>query len=82
VREALDQGSGLQAVRAECGGDVLQVEVKRTRDETPTAHDPQWLGAFHDRVEAIGGELLVKVCPDAVSYTAQFKIDELEAPLG
>jgi hypothetical protein len=44
--------------------------------------DPQWSRAFHDRVEAIGGELLINVCPDAVSYTAQFKINELEAPLG
>jgi signal transduction histidine kinase len=81
VREALDQGSGAQAVRAECGGDLLQVEVKRA-GSGPLPHDPLWLRAFHDRVEAIGGELLVKICPNAVSYTAQFKIDELEAPLG
>src|SRR5262245_10176255 len=82
VREALDQGSGVRAVRAECAGDLLQVEVKRTASEPPMTHDPQWLRTFHDRVEAIGGELLVKICPDAVSYTARFKIDELEAPLG
>src|SRR5262245_40089890 len=82
VREALDQGSGLQAVRAECGGDLLQVEVKGSGFESAMPHDPRWSRAFHDRVEAIGGELLVKVRPDTVSYTAQFKIDELEAPLG
>jgi signal transduction histidine kinase len=82
VREALNQGSGLQAVRAECGRDLLQVEVKRTGLDRPMPHDPQWSRAFHDRVEAIGGELLINVCPDAVSYTAQFKINELEAPLG
>jgi signal transduction histidine kinase len=82
VREALDQGSGSQAVRAECGGDLLQVEVKRTGIERLIPHDPRWSRAFHDRVEAIGGELLINVCPDAVSYTAQFKINELEAPLG
>jgi hypothetical protein len=33
-------------------------------------------------VESIGGELLIKTYPNAVSYTAQFKIAELEAPLG
>src|SRR5262245_8481805 len=80
VREALDQGSGPQAVRAECGGDTLQVEVRRAAPSIP--HDPAWLRTFHDRVEAIGGELLIKTFPNAVSYTAQFKIAELEAPLG
>jgi hypothetical protein len=58
------------------------VEVKRTGIERLIPHDPRWSRAFHDRVEAIGGELLINVCPDAVSYTAQFKINELEAPLG
>jgi len=82
VREALDQGSGVQAVRAECGGDLLQVEVQCTGIEPPMARDPQWLKTFHDRVEAIGGELLITTCPSAVSYTARFKIAELEAPLG
>ena len=80
VREALDQGSGPQAVRAECGGDTLQVEVRRAAPSIP--HDPAWLRTFHDRVEAIGGELLIKTFPNAVSYTAQFKIAELEASLG
>jgi signal transduction histidine kinase len=80
VREALDQGSGPQAVRAECGGDVLQVEVRRAAPSL--SPDPQWLRTFHDRVESIGGELLIKTYPNAVSYTAQFKIAELEAPLG
>jgi hypothetical protein len=46
------------------------------------AHDAQWLKTFHDRVEAIGGDLLIKTCPNLVTYTAQFKIAELEAPLG
>ena len=80
VREALAQGTGPQAVRAECGGDVLQVEVRRAAPSL--SPDPQWLRAFHDRVEAIGGELLIKTHANAVSYTAQFKIAELEAPLG
>jgi len=80
VREALDQGSGPQAVRAEGGGDMLQVEVRRAAPSSP--HDPAWLRTFHDRVEAIGGELLITTFPNAVSYTAQFKIAELEAPLG
>jgi hypothetical protein len=80
VREALAQGSGQQAVRAECGGDLLQVEVRRAAPSLSS--DPQWLRTFHDRIEAIGGELLIKTHSDAVSYTAQFKIAELEAPLG
>jgi signal transduction histidine kinase len=82
IREALEQGSGPQAVHAECGGDLLHVEVKRIGSEPPMAHDPQWVKAFRDRVEAIGGELQIKTCPDAVTYTAQFKIAELEASLG
>jgi hypothetical protein len=59
---------------------VLQVEVRRAAPSL--SPDPQWLRTFHDRVEAIGGELLIKTHPNAVSYTAQFKIAELEAPLG
>jgi hypothetical protein len=82
VREALDQGSGCQTVRARCAADLLQVDVSCAGTEAPMAHDPQWLKTFHDRVEAIGGELLIKTNPTAVTYTAQFKIAELEAPLG
>jgi signal transduction histidine kinase len=83
VREALDKGA--DTVHAGCDGDLLQVEVRHTSfGNAPTlAHDrQQWLCTFRDRVEAIGGELLVKVYPDAISYSAQFKIAELEAPLG
>jgi len=82
VREALDQGSGPQTVRAQYAGDLLQVEVSCTGIEPTMAHDAQWLKTFHDRVEAIGGELLIKTNANAVTYTAQFKIAELEAPLG
>jgi signal transduction histidine kinase len=82
VREALEQGSAAQAVNAQCGGELLKVEVSCAvaADEDP--HDATWLRTVHDRIEAIGGELCIKTQPDAVSYTAQFKIDALEAPLG
>jgi signal transduction histidine kinase len=84
VREALDKGVGSRSVRAGCDGDLLRVVVKDTwlAGAPILAHDQQWLHTFRDSVEAIGGELLVKVCLDAISYSAQFKIAELEAPLG
>ena len=80
VREALDQGTGPQAVRAECGGDVLQVEVRRAAPSL--SPDPQWLRTFHDRVEVDRRRTSDQDPSNAVSYTAQFKIDELEARLG
>jgi len=55
---------------------------------SPRCHKPPhtcqpWLTTFHDRVEAIGGELLANVWRDAASYIRRnFTIAELEAPLG
>jgi signal transduction histidine kinase len=84
VREALDKGTGSHCVRAGCADDLLFVEVRHTGD-TPLPwpyDDQQWVRTFQDRVESIGGELLINARPNAVSYTAQFKIEELEVRLG
>ena len=84
VREALDKGTGPHCVRAGCDDDLLFVEVRRTSDTSQPrpCDDPPWLRAFQDRVESIGGQFLINARPNAVSYTAQFKIEELEARLG
>lgn len=84
VREALDMGTGPHCVRAGCADDLLFVEVRHTGD-TPLPRpcdDQQWVRTFQDRIESIGGELLIKARSNAVSYTAQFKIEELEVRLG
>ena len=83
VREALAKGcagTDAHAVRVECSHDLLAVHVtgKLRAEQPPPSHNQQWLQTFMDRVESIGGELLVKVMPTAVSYTAKFKIHELK----
>jgi len=87
VREALDKDrrhTDAQVVRIACRGDLLKVEVERTTaaGSLSAPCDQAWLRTFQDRVEAIGGELLIRARPNTISYTAQFKIDELEALLG
>jgi signal transduction histidine kinase len=83
VREALEKGcagTDANAVRVECCDDLLAVQVtaKIGAEQVPPSHNQQWLRTCKDRVESIGGELLVKAMPGAVSYTAKFNIHELE----
>ena len=86
VREALEKGcagTDAHAVRVECFDDLLVVRVtgKIVAEHSPPSHTQQWLRTFKDRVESIGGELLIKALPTAISYTAKFKIHELEVAL-
>lgn len=82
VREALQQGSAAQAVHAQCDHELPKVEVSCAAARLEDPQQAAWLRPVHDRIEAIGGELAIQTQPDAVSHTAQFKIDELEVPLG
>src|SRR5262249_35775894 len=52
VREALEQGSGAQAVRARCGDELLEVEVTCAMHANAhrTPHDQEWLRTLRDRV--------------------------------
>jgi hypothetical protein len=78
VREALEKGDQTDArtVRVDCDNEVLRVEVKcaiATPQLQPS--DPgQWLRTLQDRIDSIGGKVLVQALPNVISYTAQFKV--------
>jgi signal transduction histidine kinase len=78
VREALAKGDQTDArtVRVDCDGDMLRVEVKCTiaAQQLPPSQQGQWLRTLQDRIDSIGGKVLVQAWPNVISYTAQFKV--------